>query len=102
MKEYEQLILKYSIDYDEINHSNIDETVFNDFFISYSIKKFFHHQVFNFEGLKGRLLFSSYIPNESHFSYNSMVKDLKNIFSTNQKEGKVEFIYQTEIYYGKL
>ncbi len=102
LSEYEDLLLKYAIDYKQISHKNIDGKILDNFFNSYEVRHFPNSQTFDFEGLKGRLLSSSYTPTKDHANYKPMIGQLKNIFERNNKFGKVEFIYNTELYFGRL
>ena len=95
--QYENFILKYGTDYKEVrkNENNIDD------FFEYKLKTFSNYQNLNFEGLKGRLLSVSYIPQEGpHF--NDMLDELKELFDRNQKDGFVRIEYDTQVYYGLL
>jgi len=66
------------------------------------LKIFNNYQLFDFEGLKGRLLSSSYAPMPDHPNYNQMIDELERIFNFNAVDGKVKFEYDTELYYGTL
>lgn len=103
-KAYEQLLLDYAIDYTNVNHKNIDEKKIAAFFASQHIiqQTFSNKQVFNFEGLKGRLLSSSYTPEEHHPRYTAMIESLKKIFATFNQNSIVEFNLETKLYAGKL
>jgi ubiquinone/menaquinone biosynthesis C-methylase UbiE len=95
--QYENFILKYGTDYKEVrkNENNIDD------FFEYKLKTFSNYQNLNFEGLKGRLLSVSYIPQEGpHFI--KMLDELKELFDLYQKDGFVRIEYDTQVYYGKL
>lgn len=59
-------------------------------------------QQFDFEGLKGRLLSSSYSPAPGHANYDPMMKELRNLFNRNNQDGIVEFDYETEIFWGEV
>ena len=104
LKSYEECIKKFAIDYDQVNHKNIDHKIFDGFYGAgnYKIQSFDHFQYFDFEGLKGRLLSSSYIPTEGHADFNNMINALKKIVEQFQENGKVTIEYDTKIYYGKL
>lgn len=103
-KAYEQLLLDYAIDYTSVNHKNIDEKKIAAFFAppQFFQQTFSNKQVFNFEGLKGRLLSSSYTPEEHHPDYNAMIESLKNIFTAFNQNNKIEFNLETKLYAGKL
>ncbi|HKC89042.1 MAG TPA: class I SAM-dependent methyltransferase, partial [Blastocatellia bacterium] len=101
---YEQLLKDYSTDYEQVDHRRFDEDVIRDFFGSddFRLKQFKNVQVFDYKGLKGRLLSSSYAPEEGRPNYEPMLAELERIFQAYQDEGKVVFEYVTQMYYGQL
>ena len=103
-KAYEQLLFEYSTDYANVDHKNInDEKIAMFYEPQHFIKGSFpNQQVFDFEALKGRLLSSSYAPDEKHSNHNAMIAMLKNIFTTFNQNNAVEFNYETKVYLGKL
>lgn len=104
LKAYEELLNKFSTDYQKVNHKNIDEKIFDNFFgkNNYKLKIFPNEQVFDYDGLYGRLMSSSYAPPQGHHNYEYMIKELKNIFEKYHESGKVVFEYETKLYYGRL
>jgi len=102
-REYEGLILQYSGDYKTINHKNITDERIGDFFHpqSYELRSFENEQVFDFDGLKGRLLSSSYIPKEG-VRYSEMIAALKALFDRHAANGRVRVGYETKVYTGML
>jgi SAM-dependent methyltransferase len=101
---YERLLKDYSTDYEQVDHRRIDAAVIREFFGSdnFRLKQFKNVQVFDYEGVKGRLLSSSYAPEEGHPKYEPMMAELQRIFQAHQAEGKVIFEYVTQMYYGQL
>jgi ubiquinone/menaquinone biosynthesis C-methylase UbiE len=101
---FEQLLKDYSTDYEQVDHRRIDEDVIRDFFGSddFRLKQFKNVQVFDYEGVKGRLLSSSYAPEEGHTNHEPMLAELERIFQTYHDDGKVVFEYVTQMYYGQL
>ena len=102
LREYENLLLKYGTDYNEIRHENTDDNVFKKFFRSYSKKIFKNEQVFDYEGVKGRLLSSSYIPPPESPLFQPMLEGLKTIFDKYNLNNKIVVEYDTEVISGKL
>jgi len=104
LRAYEDLLLKFGTDYKEVNPANFDDRVLIPFFGKggFRVKLFDNFQVFDFEGLKGRLLSSSYVPMEGHPGYEAMMKELERIFLAYQSDGKVIFEYDTRVYYGRI
>ncbi len=102
MISFEKFLSDYSIDYQKVNHKNINKEIFQKFFIDYDIKIFPNYQDFDFEGLKGRVLSASYMPLEGHPKYEPMITELEEIYNKYNKNGIVKMIYKTEVYFGKL
>ena len=102
-KEYEDLILRYGGDYKTINHKNIADLEIGAFFHpeAFVLRIFDNEQIFDFEGLKGRLLSSSYILKGGP-DYEAMIRDLENLFARHQTGGKVRVGYETKLYTGRI
>lgn len=103
LRDYEGLILEFGTDYKTIRHEKINDGIISDFFRgNLQQASFIHSQTIDYEGLKGRLLSSSYIPNESQPRFAEMMKELKQLFTKHQKDDTIEIIYDTKVYYGQL
>jgi SAM-dependent methyltransferase len=104
LSAYEQLLRRYSVDYEQVDHRRIDRTVLTDFYGNRGIetKRFPHRQVFNYDSLKGRLLSSSYTPEQGHPQFEAMIAELAAIFRVHQVQRKISFEYVTLLYYGQL
>jgi ubiquinone/menaquinone biosynthesis C-methylase UbiE len=102
--DYEKLILKYGKDYRESSASKFDQTALATFFSPNEIKtqSFTNSQKFDWEGLKGRLLSTSYSLRPDDKQYDNMLAELKDIFDRYQKNGKIEFLYSTKLHYGRI
>ncbi len=103
MSAYRALVAKYGTDYSEVQREVVGVEV-ETFYAPGSCKcaRFSFRQRFDYEGLEGRLLSSSYAPGPDHPSYNAMLSDLRTLFDANQQDGQVNFDYETEVYYGRL
>lgn len=96
---YENLLQRYGTDYREIHHRNTDQATLAEFLGSaLRVYQRPNRQYFDFEGLKGRLLSSSYTPNEGHPDYEAMLTELRQIFDQYQSDDRVSFDYDTDIY----
>jgi len=104
LKNYEKFILKFgSVEYKNIFSKralNFDE--FYGINNSHEKKIFNNHQDFDYPGLEGRVLSSSYMPLSDNPNYEEMISELKELFNNHQKDGLVKFQYDTEVYYGQL
>lgn len=101
---YEKMLIEYGTDYETVNHTNIDDRIIAAFFApcDFRLKIFATRQVFDFESLRGRLLSSSYTPEEGHSNYSRMLDELERIYHAHEESGEVAFEYDTKIYYGQL
>jgi len=103
-KAYEDLLLTYGTDYESVGHKHADAVVIASFFGTTGFKQavFPNQQVLDFDGLKGRLLSSSYAPEEGHPKHVPMLNALDAIFRQHHANGQVTFEYDTTVYYGRL
>jgi SAM-dependent methyltransferase len=103
LRDYESLLLAFATDYMQVRHENVDDSALGRFFIGGRHTKHTlpNAQHFDFDGLRGRLLSSSYAPAEGHPSHAPMLAELRRIFDVHQRDGKVSFLYGTEIVIGE-
>ena len=103
MAAYQDLVVRYGTDYSEVRREVVGCDV-ESFYAPGSCEcaRFEFQQVFDYEGLKGRLLSASYAPEPDHPNYDAMLREVRKVFDANQKNGKVVFEYETELYYGQL
>jgi len=104
LRAYEDLLMRCSTDYALVDHKNITGEVLQEFFqhCNFKLKVFPNRQVFDFEGLRGRALSSSYIPAEGHSSHAAFFEELKTMFAAYNTQGLVTFEYETQVYYGRF
>lgn len=101
--DYDELLNEFGTDYKEVGHRNISRKNYDEFFNGkFALTNFSNRQLLDYDGFKGRLLSSSYAPDEKHPNYLPMLNKLKRIFDNNKKDGKVEIKYTTEVYLGKI
>jgi len=103
LEAYEALLLKYGTDYQDVRHDKAEEAI-TEFFApgDVKLKTFPNKQVFDFDGLKGRVQSSSYTPEPAHPNFPAMIQDLEVIFRNHEKDGQVVFEYDTKVFYGQL
>ncbi len=103
-RAYELLLRTYGTDYEEVDHKHADAKVIGPFFGAngYKLAGFPNKQVFDWEGLQGRLLSSSYAPEPWHPKHAPMLEALRALFYGHEQDGKVTFEYDTFVYYGQL
>ncbi len=104
LRAYEELLRRHAPDYRQFNFSEIYRVSVADFFgeTKFHSRTFRNRQEFDLEGTKGRLLSSSYTPEAGHPDYVPMLDALSEVFHAHQVDGRVEFLYITRMYYGRL
>jgi ubiquinone/menaquinone biosynthesis C-methylase UbiE len=68
----------------------------------YRLKTFENHQVYDGEGLKGRVLSSYGAPEAGHPRFTEMLEALEALFRTHQVDGTITIEQETRLYYGRL
>ena len=103
LRAYEDLLLEFGTDYNQVRHENVEKDIAG-FFApeECELAAFENLQKFDFEGLRGRLLSSSYIPAPRDRKYQPMLERLRETFLAFQKDDKVIVEYDTKVYYGHL
>jgi len=103
LRDYEQLLLTYGTDYKEVRHERTTAIIHEFFAPALADERVFDlRQQFDYQGLAGRLLSSSYAPLEGHPSHAPMMRELQRIFRAHATDNVVEFEYNTRVYYGRL
>jgi SAM-dependent methyltransferase len=99
MQAYRRLLLRYAIDYTKVDHKRITPDVLRGFFRGeFGIRTFENDQMFDWDGLQGRLLSSSYMPLENA----AMIAELRTIFDAHAAAGEVRFGQETTVYWGRV
>jgi SAM-dependent methyltransferase len=103
LSDYEQLLIEFGTDYSEVRHDaglpRIEQFFDGD---RYTLKGFPNTQVFDFDGLRGRVRSSSYTPEPNHPKFKPMMSKLETVFDKHQRNGYVHFDYETKVFYGQL
>ena len=104
LRAYDDFLKTYSVDYLQVNHKTVASfEVITQFFYP-SQMQFVSRQTqqhFDFDGLRGRLLSSSYVPKEGAAA-EAMLQKLPELFSAHATDGQVIVEYTTNIYFGHL
>ncbi|HEX6851130.1 MAG TPA: class I SAM-dependent methyltransferase [Candidatus Polarisedimenticolaceae bacterium] len=100
MRDYEELVQRFSIDLEASRrvHGKPEDVAafFGD--VTASVRRLPHAQVFDFEGLRGRLLSSSYAPAAGHPRHEAMLEALRGLYEAHAEQGRVRFAYSTEVW----
>ena len=104
LRDYENLLITYGTDYRQVAATYPGSRQMERFFgaATFREKSFPNVQTFDFDGLRGRLLSSSYSPAEGHPNREPMLEALARLFEAHEQAGHVRFDYDTRVYYGRL
>src|SRR6476620_3861141 len=103
LRAYEQLLLEYGTDYQDVRHERTTQEIETFFAPSrFQSRTFGYRQVFDYPALEGRLLSSSYTPHPGETKFAPMLRELRRMFDSHQVDGQVGFEYDTRVYYGQL
>jgi SAM-dependent methyltransferase len=103
LDEYDALLRRHAADYDRVTNMRADEAKIRDFFgRTPGSAVFANRQTFDFAGLEGRLMSSSYAPEPGHPEHEPMIAGLRDLFDRHNRGGKVVFPYRTLVYLGQL
>jgi ubiquinone/menaquinone biosynthesis C-methylase UbiE len=103
LRGYEQLLLAYGTDYQNVRHERTTQEIETFFAPSpFQVRTFEYQQAFDYPALEGRLLSSSYTPQADDSAYEPMLCELRRLFDAHQVSGQVAFEYDTLVYYGQL
>jgi SAM-dependent methyltransferase len=104
LADYEALLRRRATDYATVNHANLRAQDLAPFFGpgGHVLERFDYRQDFDLAGLTGRLLSSSYAPATGQPGHEAMRRELGEIFARHQQDGRVAFVYQTKLYWGRL
>jgi SAM-dependent methyltransferase len=105
-REYQQLIDRHNTDLASVDHRRItrdDAPALRKLFggSGFAEACFENHQDLNFEGVRGRLVSSSYIPSPGAPGYDAMIDELRALFERHARQGTVRIDYDTKMYYGR-
>jgi len=101
--EYERLLKAHSPDYAKVDHRRVTVDQMRAF-LGDGMRVWQHdnEQIFDFEGLKGRVLSSSYAPKAGQAGHDEVMAGLRAAFNRFERNGQVTFLYETKVYAGRV
>lgn len=108
MKKQEEIVRHYAVDYESTSQKRKSEAEqeadLEAFFRPDEIQhaEFEVEQIFDYEGLKGRALSSSYAPSPEHANHTGLLEALKVLFDEYQAGGTVAYSYKTHLYFARI
>ncbi len=104
LRGYEDLLREFATDYLQVRHQELDLARVREFIghdrVKLTVLK--NSQVFDYSGLEGRLLSSSYAPEPGHPQHAPMLERLRTLFAANAVQGTIKFRYDTQVYCAQL
>jgi ubiquinone/menaquinone biosynthesis C-methylase UbiE len=103
MRAYIQMLRTYGTDYKQVVHTNLTKEELQAFYGgSCEYRVLSNDQFFDREGLHSRLMSSSYVPPPGHPNHEATLREVDRLFDENNEDGKVRFVIDTEVYFGRL
>ena len=100
LNQYEEALDEHIPEYKYVNHRNISDEEISKFFFPKKMNKICldNEQIFDLNGLKGRLKSSSYCP-KSGKQYEKLMTRIEQIFEKYKVNNTIAFEYETEIFW---
>jgi len=103
LESYERLLLDFGTDYAEVGHRGVAAGKLERFFGAAPLhERFENAQALDLEGIRARLLSSSYVPAAGEPGHAEMLEELERIFARHEREGAVEILYDVDLFAGRL
>ncbi len=104
LEGYEALLRAWGTDYESVAERYPDDSQMRAWFADgyRAGARFAHCQQLDFEGLRGRLMSSSYVPPAGHPNHQPMLQALRELFDACAVQGRISFDYDTRIFAGHL
>ncbi len=103
LQAYQDIIDRYGVDYGKVKRQRVTEEdkgqTLRRFLGDYRTRVFANVQQFDFDGVKGRLLSSSYSPLSDHPNHEPMLAALREAFAIYAANGRIPFTYDCYVNY---
>lgn len=101
---YEQILREFGSDYTAVQGKHLGPEKIAAFFAPMPMQtaSFANHQDFTLEGLMGRVLSSSYMPQLGEEPYPEMAAAVEELFARHERDGHVRMEYETAVCWGRL
>ena len=102
LADYEALLRRHAPEYTRITASRADVGTMRQFLgAAMEVRSFANEQILDFEGLKGRLMSSSYAPEPGNPDYEPMIALLREVFGRHERDGRIVMPYSTLVYFSQ-
>jgi SAM-dependent methyltransferase len=102
LAEYDALLTAHAPDYTRIVASRADTGAMGEYLgAGMEVRTFPNQQILDFEGLRGRLMSSSYAPHKGAPDYEPLMARLRALFDRHEHDGRIVMPYETLVYFGR-
>lgn len=101
---YERILVEFGIDYDVVQSNHLPAERLVEFFAPAPMvcATLVNIQPMTLQGLRGRVLSSSYMPQEGHARYPAMMEAVDALFARHTQDGVVRMEYETAVCWGQI
>ncbi|MCO6510214.1 MAG: class I SAM-dependent methyltransferase [Aridibacter famidurans] len=100
LRDYEALLLKFGTDYETVRHDAITHSGLAAVFgKEFRMATYPNLQTLDLEGVKGRLMSSSYTPAQDDPRFGPMIENLESIFAEHNESDRIQILYDTNVFY---
>lgn len=100
---YDRLLRAHGIDYKQVSRTTTTvEQLGAMFGATFHRRAFPNTQTFDLDGLIGRAMSASYVPLPGRPGHDEILAGLRELFDAHQRDGRVTFDYETEVFLGRL
>lgn len=101
MRAYEDFLIARAVDYTKVDHRLVDGARLHAFLGDYREWRHRFTKQHDLEGVLGLSASSSYSPAPGHAAHDAFYSSLRALFADHERDGVVEFVYETEAYIGR-
>jgi ubiquinone/menaquinone biosynthesis C-methylase UbiE len=105
LREYDELLIRYGTDYAKVAHEKAPTAradLERHFGTAFTLASYPNEQSLDLEGLRGRVVSSSYTPGPGAPGYAELHAGMDELFARFAKDGRVTFEYDTEVFYSRM
>lgn len=101
---YERILNTFGIDYRKVQSDHLTDDRLREFFAPAPMlrRTLLNVQVLDNDGLRGRILSSSYMPTPGHASYLALLREIDALFTQCQSDGGVRLQYDCTVSYARI
>lgn len=102
MRAYDEFLRANAVDYERVDHRLVHEGRLQEFFGEYREWRWNFSVFHDADGLLGLSASSSYAPAPDHPRHHEFYRALRELFDAHQRDGRVEVLYETEAFRGRI